>query len=208
MPEQILFFPDETYEKALNRKIAAYPYRPLYSERATCGPAVLAAVLGVSMGEAIDLMDEHYRPKGKKGGWHGYTNVGHIRAGLEARELKLVKLDMDDLGIPAYQHPEHEELAVVAPPLDFGNPDPVLVFSEFLGPWTDKGWRSQYNRTHWSLIHAGYVLDINNGMDEGGCVVWISIVDWLSRVMTDLALSYYEECTGWKFRAIYKVVEP
>ena len=49
-------------------------YCPIISDKANCGPTVLAGFLGIDTGPAIDLIGKAI---GKP--WPGFTNVGHIR---------------------------------------------------------------------------------------------------------------------------------
>ena len=162
------------------------------SADANCGPTVLAALLGVNTDRAIADMDKHY-----KNGWHGYSNVGHIRAALVANDIKMEKIRLD---------PEMKRsMAIEGLELNTH----YLCFIIIDGPWTEKGWRSQYNHTHWALFYKGRVMDINNcGLPsyKDDCrVPWTSVQEWRDEVVPGIIA--WDEGTGWSIRSIYKITD-
>jgi len=164
-------------------------YQPLIDdERANCGPTVLAALLGVSASAAIKDMHEYYNK-----GWNGYSNIGHIRAALEAHGIQMLKADYDEVVFV-----DHEK--------------PTLAFINLEGPWTEKGWKSQYHHTHWALLHEKMVMDVNNlamlsGAEDEIKVPWVDYASWDLTIMPGLVKNE-EHCTGWGFRGFYEIEEP
>lgn len=157
-----------------------YPYRPVVTEGANCGPTVLAAILECHTSRAMAFL-EKYNEKG----WGGYTNVNHIRNVLEARGRTFDKVDVQELDLM-----ERNRL--------------TACFLQIKGPWMGKGWRSEYTHTHWALFQFGHCLDVNNPMIYGDQPTWISIRDWKRDTMPRIIASY-EEGNGWGLRSAYSV---
>ena len=164
-------------------------YRPLLCERANCGPTVLATLLSVSTETAISLMNIAYEK-----GWNGYTNVGHIRVVLEKRGFEMKKIkDYDGMG-PML-------------PCGMGFKAPTLLFIQLSGPWMGKGWRSEYNHTHWALFQDGMVMDVNNIFEETkdkSRPEWVRQTVWEMIVMPHLMKVMGAD--GWKARSGYKII--
>lgn len=160
-------------------------YRPLLSERANCGPTALAGFLRIDTEPAIRLISEAI---GKP--WPGFTNVGHIRKALELKGYSMVKvpnLTKSDLsGDNTFNHPH-----------------PIIFFMQITGPWMGKGWRSEYNHTHWALIDKEGILDVNN-RDTGMLrPFWLIPEFWAKDVMS--GLSEIEGGDGWFVRSCYEI---
>ena len=157
-------------------------YRPEFHEESSCGSVVLAALLEVCCQEADMLMDLH-SPKG----WNGYTNVGHIRNVVEAKNIKMRKFDhifVDGLAESSFKHP-------------------VALFSQLEGPWEEKGWRSAYSYTHWSLLLGQQVIDFNHRYEEDKAPRWFASLEWKEDTMQRL-VEGTKGCTGWHIRAAYE----
>lgn len=166
-------------------KIHGYPYRPLISEKANCGPTVTATILGISTADAIELMNTSYEK-----GWNGYTNVGHIRTTLKTRGIKMNKTKHWDGTY--HQLPEA--------PLH-----PILMFLQVGGPWLGKGWWAEYTHTHWILVHKKMVMDANNPLLHE-CFSWIDSKYWDHEIMRRVVTSW-KEGIGWYVRSAYEVME-
>lgn len=159
-----------------------YPYRPVLSERANCGPTVLATILECHSETAIHLMEKH-----NEGGWNGYTNVGHIRNALKARGGSFKKVTVLEL--------------------DFMDRTRLTAcFLQITGPWMGKGWRNEYTHTHWALFQFGYCMDVNNPLVDGK-PIWIPISEWKRDTMPRVVASY-EGGNGWSLRGAYSAVVP
>ena len=167
------------------RNIIGYPFSPIVSEEANCGPTALATVLGVDTNEAIELMDSTYQK-----GWRGYTNVGHIKSALKFKGIEMVKVKTYDnlKNVPAILKP-------------------TLLFIQIEGPWMGKGWRSEYNRTHWAFFHNNRAMDVNNPPKTDGIrPKWINIGIWNRKIMKFLVGTYFEG-SGWHVRVGYELKE-
>ena len=174
--------------------IVGYPCRPYVYEEANCGPTVLAALIGQNTDTAIEVMKNTYAK-----GWHGYTNIGHIKRALESLDIQMVKTK------------EYDDLSNV--PIDIADLNPVLLFLQIEGPWCDKGWRSSYSNTHWALFERGLVMDVNNlgdgdydPVEKIGHPRWIDIDLWELEVMSYLVEDCYQG-TGWHVRSGYNIIE-
>lgn len=165
-----------------NTRLHGYPYTPMVSERANCGPTVLAAVMGLSTEGAIDLMDKVIEK-----GWNGYTNINHIRAALKVAGILMVKTSLYDEGM------------VMNPPTE-----PTLFFIQIKGAWTGKGWRSDYNHTHWALGDKRQFMDVNNPIYSGH-PTWVDHPTWRHSIIPDLVQGM--DGNGWHVRSAYLVEE-
>lgn len=174
--------------------VVGYPCRPFVYDDANCGPTVLASLIGMNTDGAIEIMKDTYAK-----GWHGYTNIGHIKKALESLDIQMVKTkEYDDLNkIPIY----------------IGSSNPVLLFLQIEGPWCKKGWRSSYNNTHWTLFELGLVMDVNNIWEDNydhaekiGHPQWVDISIWEDEVMPHL-LSTIDRGIGWHVRSGYNIIE-
>lgn len=161
--------------------IAGYPFSPNITESANCGPTVLATVLGVDTNKAIELMDEYY-----ENGWHGYTNIGHIRAVLEHFNISMTKIK----GL-------EEESKI------FVSNNPMLIFIQIEGDWMGKGWRSEYNHTHWLMQDKCKIMDVNNPLDSNK-PKWVNVPQWFKDV---LPIVLGNDGTGWHIRSAYLLKE-
>ena len=160
-------------------------YAPLISERANCGPTVLAGVLRIDTEPAIELISKAI---GKP--WPGFTNVGHIRKALELKGYSMIKI-------------ENLARAELDGDAVYNKPHPVMVFMQITGPWMGKGWRSEYNHTHWALVTNEGILDVNNRDPEMDRPFWLIPSFWANDVMNRLVDSVGG--TDWFVRACYEI---
>jgi hypothetical protein len=178
-----------------NSLFVGYPFSPNVVEGANCGPTVLAALLGIDTGKAMQLMNKGY-PKG----WHGGTNVGHIKAVLNHHDIAMKKTKEYD-GIRAL-------------PEQFPYKTHVLLFIQIEGPWIGKGWRSEYTRTHWSLAYQQRIIDVNNPRIASHFYNrprWVWLYEWEVYVIPSGIATWaktdkhYKGADGWHVRSAYFV---
>lgn len=158
-----------------------YPYNPRVLEGANCGPTVLAGILECHTSRAMDLLRKH-----NEKGWHGYTNINHIRNVLKALGGTFIKVTIDDI----YTMFAMKKLQMTA------------LFLQIKGPWVGHGWWNEYTHTHWVLIQFGYCLDVNNPVIQGDKIMWIPIEDWKTETMPRVVGSY-KDGNGWELRGAY-----
>lgn len=167
--------------------LRGFPYSPVVTERANCGPTVLASLLGVDTEMAITLMDNLY-----KKGWNGFTNIGHIKVVLQHAGIPMTK----------------EKGLTGATSLKWGFPNHhKLIFIQIEGPWEEsRYWRDLYTHTHWVLMYEFKTLDVNNPYDgDGKRPIWISTAWWQEEIMPKVVASYQPEGTGWHVRSGYHI---
>ena len=162
-------------------------YCPLVSEGANCGPVVLAGFLEMDTDPAIELIGKAI---GKP--WPGFTNIGHIRKALELEGYSMVKID----------NLSDEELNGSVP---YRYDYPVMFFMQITGPWMGKGWRSEYNHTHWAIISKYGILDVNNRTEGMDRAYWIPPESWSTDVMPWLVKQC--EGDGWLVKSCYEIRE-
>lgn len=163
-----------------------HPFQPDIHPEANCGPTVLAALLGIDTKEACQLMDKTY-----KKGHRGYTNVGHIKAALQSKNIDMIKTkDFDGQRW-----------------IEYSEQTPLLLFLQLDGEWVKKGWRSAYNHTHWALFQNDHAMDVNNIFtlkhNMRTKVPWVTRTKWHILIMPFLMES--ENCDGWYVRSGYYV---
>ena len=166
-------------------KIIGFPYSPKITKPANCGPIVLAALLGTDTAEAMALMNVTY-----KTGWNGFTNIGHIKSALESKNIEMQKTNI------------YDKLQIIPHLIE-----PTLIFIQIEGPWMGKGWRAEYTRTHWILIHNDNIMDVNNPKKLDKCHPhWVMRTVWEGTIIP-YVIGLYKDGTGWHIRASYQVKE-
>lgn len=169
-------------------KIIGFPYKPEIIKPANCGPIVLAALLGIGTKQAMALMDKTYQT-----GWHGYTNIGHFKAALEYKGIEMQKTNV------------YDKLQLIPYLIK-----PTLIFIQIEGPWMGKGWRAEYTRTHWILIHQDNIMDVNNPKRYNGKHPqrpnWETRQYW-EKYIIPAVITLYKQGTGWHIRASYYIKE-
>ena len=169
--------------------IVGYPFQPKVHEGTSCGPVVLATVLGINTKEAEKLMNET-TPKGFNGG----TNVGHLRKALESKGL-------------IFHCANRYWNGKTKIPNNVGMDLPVAIFIQIDGPWVQKGWRSAYNHTHWALVNKGMVMEINNKHhSDPHNPQWVHPEFW--ETVMDALVEYIDGATGWYIRGGYITSQP
>lgn len=158
-----------------------YAYKPTLMEGANCGPTVLSAILECHITRAMSYLEEH-----NEGGWHCYTNVGHLRNVIKALGGTFKKNNdvVLEWGIDSM-----DRMKLIA------------CFIQIKGPWMGKGWRNEYNHTHWALFQYGQCMDVNNPA-IGDLITWIPTEEWKRDTLPRIIASY-EGGNGWSLRGAY-----
>jgi hypothetical protein len=160
-------------------------YNPVISERANCGPTVLAAFLHIDTEPAIELISKAIeRP------WPGFTNVGHIRKALRLKGYEMVKI-------------ENLQRCEIDGSMPYERQFPTMMFIQITGPWMGKGWRSEYNHTHWAMINKIGIIDVNNRDTEINKAFWVIPEFWAQGIMPCLIRDLGGE--DWIVKSCYEI---
>ena len=159
---------------------------PQISKRCNCGPTILAGFLEITGESAITIIEKAINKK-----WPGFTNVGHLRSALESLEYKMIR---DNIFNDTQFNKDNSH-----------NPHvPYFIFIQITGSWIGKGWRSEYNNTHWALLYEYFILDVNNRKSSEDIIpMWLPLFTWKKEVMPNLIKSMGGN--DWFIKSSYRI---
>lgn len=159
---------------------------PQLSKRCNCGPTILAGFLEITGESAITIIEKAINKK-----WPGFTNVGHLRKALESLGYKMIRDNI--FNNTQFDKPNNHDPHI-----------PYFVFIQITGSWMGKGWRSEYNYTHWALLYETYILDVNNrkSLDDIR-PMWLPIHTWKNEVIPGLIETL--DGDDWFIKSSYRI---